>query len=135
MGRSTDNVSANEAAHLMNEVQRRRRWTFFQKLRVAQEASVPGMTVTSVARKYGMAPSQLFRWRKLLLKGSQEIASASDQGFAQGELRELKRRVRELERLLGRATLENEILRETVALEKSRSQPGEGRGPLTDRYR
>jgi transposase len=135
MGRSTDNVSANEAAHLMNEVQRRRRWTFFQKLRVAQEASVPGMTVTSVARKYGMAPSQLFRWRKLLLKGSQEIASASDQGFAQGELRELKRRVRELERLLGRATLENEILRETVALEKSRNQPGEIRGPLTDRYR
>jgi transposase len=93
------------------------------------------MTVTSVARKYGMAPSQLFRWRKLLLKGSQEIASASDQGFAQGELRELKRRVRELERLLGRATLENEILRETVALEKSRNQPGEIRGPLTDRYR
>ena len=135
MGRSTDNVSANEAAHLMNEVQRRRRWTFFQKLRVAQEASVPGMTVTSVARKYGMAPSQLFRWRKLLLKGSQEIASASDQGFAQGELRELKRRVRELERLLGRATLENEILRETVALDKSRNQPGEIRGPLTDRYR
>jgi transposase len=135
MGRSTDNVSANEAAHLMNEVQRRRRWTYFQKLRVAQEASVPGMTVTSVARKYGMAPSQLFRWRKLLLKGSQEIASASDQGFAQGELRELKRRVRELERLLGRATLENEILRETVALEKSRNQPGEIRGPLTDRYR
>jgi transposase len=81
------------------------------------------MTVTSVARKYGMAPSQLFRWRKLLLNAGQEIVSASDQGLAHGELRELMRRVRELERLLGRATLENEILRETVALEKSRRQP------------
>ena len=135
MARVKDIVSDIEPAHGMNQVQHRRRWTFLQKLRVAQESSVPGMTVTSVARKYGMAPSQLFRWRKLLLKAGQEIVSVSDQGFADGELRELKRRVRELERLLGRATLENEILRETVALQKSRRQPGEDRGPLTDRYR
>ena len=119
----------------MNEVQHRRRWTFVQKLRVAQEASVPGMTVTSVARKYGMAPSQLFRWKKLYLKGGQEIVSATDQGSANGELRDLKRRVRELERLLGKTTLENEILRETVALEKSRRQPGEDLWAPTDRYR
>jgi len=135
MAKGTDIVSDIEPAHVMNEVQHRRRWTFLQKLRVAQEASVPGMTVTSVARKYGMAPSQLFRWRKLLLNAGQEIVSASDQGFADGELRELKRRVRELERLLGRATLENEILRETVALGKSRIQSGKDRRPLIERYR
>jgi transposase len=135
MARGKDIVSNIEPAHGMNQVEHRRRWTFLQKLRVAQEASVPGMTVTSVARKYGMAPSQLFRWRKLLLNAGQEIVSASDQGFADGELRELKRRVRELERLLGRATLEIEILRETVALGKSRSQPGIDHGPVTDRYR
>jgi len=135
MARGKDIVSDIEPAHGMNQVQHRRRWTFLQKLRVAQEASVPGMTVTSVARKHGMAPSQLFRWRKLLLNAGQEIVSASDQGFADGELRELKRRVRELERLLGRATLENEILRETVSLGKSRSQPGKDRRLLTERYR
>ena len=135
MARGTDNVSDIKAAHIMNEVQHRRRWTFLQKLRVAQEASVPGMTVTSVARKYGMAPSQLFRWRKLYLKGGQEIVSATDQGSANGELRDLKRRVRELERLLGKTTLENEILRETVALEKSRRQPGEDLWAPIDRYR
>ena len=95
MARGTDNVPDIETAHLMNEVRRRRRWTFLQKLRVAQEASVPCMTVTSVARKYGMAPSQLFRWRKLFLKAGQEIVSASDQGFGHGELRELKSPVRE----------------------------------------
>lgn len=135
MARGTDNVSDNEAAHPMNEVQHRRRWTFLQKLRVAQEASAPGMTVTSVARKYGMAPSQLFRWRKLFLTAGQEIVSASDQGFAPGELRELKCRVRELERLLGKATVENEILRETVVLVKLRRQPGEDFWPFTDRHR
>jgi hypothetical protein len=40
-----------------------------------------------------------------------------------------------LERLLGKATLENEILRETVALGKSRIQSGKDRRPLIERYR
>ena len=134
MARGKDIVSYIEPAHGMNQVQHRRRWTSLQKLRVAQEASAPRMSVTSVARKYGMAPSQLFRWRKPLQNVGQEIISAGDQGFAHGELRELKRRmIRELERLLGRATLENEILKETVALEKSRSQRGVDRRPPTDR--
>jgi transposase len=93
------------------------------------------MTVTSVARKYGMAPSQLFRWRRLLLQGSQEIVSDSDQGSARGELQDLKLRMRELERLLGMATLENEILRKTIILENSRKQLGEDRGPHINHYR
>ena len=135
MARDKDNVPEMEPAYSMNQVQHRRRWAFFQKLQVVQEASVAGMTVTAVAKKYGMAPSQLFRWKKLLLNAGEEIVSASDQGSADGELQELKRRVRELERLLGRATLENEILRETIALGKARSQPGKDRSPLTDRYR
>ena len=135
MARGAHSVSDIVAANGKNQVQHRRRWTFIQKLRVAQEASLPGMTVTSVARKNGIAPSLLFRWRKLLLMGGQEIVSASDEGIAHEELWKLKRRMRELERLLGRATVENEILRETVALQKSRRQPGEDRGPLTDRYR
>lgn len=132
MTRGKDIVSGRKPGHAMNQVQRRRRWTFLQKLRVAQEASFPGMTVTSVAQKYGMAPSQLFRWRKLLRNAGQEIVSASENGFTDGELRELKRRVRDLERLLGRATLENEILRETVALRNARGQPGQDPKPLTD---
>lgn len=113
----------------MPEVQQRRRWTFIQKLRVAQEASAPGTSVSSIARKYGLAPSQLFRWRKILLEGSQAHVSIVDRTSAQGELRELNRRVRELERLLGKATLENEILRETVILQKRES--GDGKVPST----
>lgn len=37
-----------------------------------------------------------------------------------GEILELRRRVRELERLLGKATVENEILRESIVLDKQR---------------
>lgn len=129
MTSSTDNRIDLENAQLMTEVQQRRRWTFIQKLRVVQEASAPGTSVSSIARKYGMAPSQLFRWRKILLEGSQVHVSTVDRTSAQGELCELNRRVRELERLLGKATLENEILRETVALQKHES--GDGKVPST----
>ncbi|MGQ0810507.1 MAG: transposase [Nitrospiraceae bacterium] len=123
MPRPANVVSGSERGEVMPEAQRRRRWSFIQKLRAAQEASAPGMTVSSVARKYGMAPSQLFRWRKLLSKGSQETALADDQVVVVGQMTELRRQIRELERLLGKKTLENELLRETIALEKSKRQP------------
>lgn len=123
MAKDTNQFSEIAPGEVLSSGRLRRRWTFMEKLRAAQEASAPGTTVSSVARKYGMAPSQLFRWRKLFLKRDQEIDGASYQVSADGELRELKCRVRELERLLGKATLDNEILRETAALEKTRSQP------------
>jgi len=135
MTRSTDNRIDLQNGQLMTEVQQRRRWTFIQKLRVAQEASAPGTSVSSIARKYGMAPSQLFRWRKILLEGSQVHVSTVDPTSSQGELRELNRRVRELERLLGKATLENEILRETVALQKRESGDGKVPSAFPDYHR
>jgi transposase len=109
--------SGLERGEMLIGVQRRRRWTFMEKLRAAQEASAPGTTVSSVARKYGMAPSQLFRWRKVIL----------DHAVVITEVRELNRQIRELERLLGKKTLENETLREAIALEMARN----GRIPLT----
>ena len=59
--------SANEFAtvELVNEVQRRR-WPLAEKLRIVEESSRPGMSVSYVARKHGIAPNQLFRWRKLM---------------------------------------------------------------------
>jgi transposase len=55
-----------------------------------------------------------------MTEGGQEAVRAEDQVVAAAEVRELKRQIRELERLLGKKTLENEILREAVALAKSK---------------
>ena len=45
----------------------------------------------------------------------------SEEGVVpKGQVRELERRVRELERILGRKTLENEILREAVKLAREK---------------
>ncbi len=121
MAKEANHTAGPVMGDVLMEVQRRRRWTFVDKLRAAQEASAPGNSVSSVARKYGMAPSQLFRWRKVILDFTIEPATADHQTVVVTEVRELKRQIRELERLLGKKTLENETLREAIALEKSRS--------------
>lgn len=105
-----------ESIEVVTSVQRRRRWTLPEKLRAVDELNVPGMTVSYVARKYGISPSLLFRWKKLMSEGGKQAIKADDEVVAAAELRELKKRVRELERVLGRKTLENEILKEAVAV-------------------
>lgn len=47
-------------------------------------------------------------------EGGKEAVRADDAVVSAAEVRALQKRVRELERVLGRKTLENEILREAV---------------------
>lgn len=47
-------------------------------------------------------------------EGGKEAVRADDAVVSVAEVRALQKRVRELERVLGRKTLENEILREAV---------------------
>lgn len=133
MPSATSSAPDPDRVEVVTSVQRRRRWPLSEKLRAVEEASAPGMTVSYIARKYGIAPSLLFKWRRLMTEGGQEAVRAEDQVVAAAEVRELKRQIRELERLLGKKTLENEILRETLALAKSKKllshapwQPEEG---------
>ena len=119
MPSATTSASDPDRVEVVTSVQRRRRWPLSEKLRAVEEASAPGMTVSYIARKYGIAPSLLFKWRRLMTEGGQEAVRAEDQVVAAAEVRDLKRQIRELERLLGKKTLENEILREALALAKS----------------
>lgn len=99
---------------MITGVQRRRRWRLDEKIRAVEESSIPGMTVSFVARKYGISPSLLFRWRKLMAEGGKVAVGADDAVVSAQEQRELKRRIRDLERALGRKTLEVEILKEAI---------------------
>jgi transposase len=97
-------------------IQRRRRYSAHQKLAVLQEAAQPGMTISFVARRHGIAPSLIFGWRRRMSEGGKEAVRADDEVVAKAEVLALQKRVRELERVLGKKTLENEILREAVKL-------------------
>lgn len=101
-------------------VARRRRWSAEQKLRIVEESFTTGESVSVVARRHGVAPNLLFRWRRLMSEGGAAAVSADDGVTSNAEVRRLEDRIRELERQLGRKTLEAEILRE--AIEKSRAK-------------
>jgi transposase len=49
--------------------ERRRRWNLQGKLQIVEETLQPGVTVTEVARRHGLAPSVVFTWRRLAREG------------------------------------------------------------------
>jgi transposase len=79
---------------------------------MVEETFAPGMTVSLVARQPGVAPNQLFTWRRLV--GSLTAASSGEEVVPAPDYRALQNQVRELHRLLGKKTLEAEILEEAL---------------------
>ncbi|ANY77708.1 transposase [Microvirga ossetica] len=49
--------------------ERRRRWSLQDKLQIVDETLQPGVTVTEVARRHGLAASVVFTWRRLAREG------------------------------------------------------------------
>ena len=109
----------------------RRYWPAAEKLRIVEE-TLGGESVSSVARRNGVSPNLLYRWRRLMLEGGATAVGNDDNVTANRAVRQLEDRIRELERQLGRKTLEAEILRE--ALDKSRAKKPTllARSSLTD---
>jgi len=107
---------------VISGVARRRRFPTEQKLAIVAETFQPGMSISYVARRHGLAPSLVFRWRRLMSEGGKEAVRADDDVVAASEARKLEERVRDLERLLGRKTLEVEILKEALELSRSKKQ-------------
>ena len=99
---------------VITAVQRRRRWTAGEKVRIVEETYEPGATVSLVARRHGVAPNQLFTWRRLVAQGGLTAAGAGEAVVPASEYRALQGQIRELQRLLGKKTLEVEILKEAI---------------------
>src|SRR5262249_24844371 len=99
---------------------KRRRFTAEEKRRLVMEASEPGSSISLVARRNCLSSSMLFCWRRLMEQGELEILGADEQVVPLSEARQLRARVRELERLLGKKTLETEILKEALELTRSK---------------
>lgn len=101
---------------VVTSVERRRRWSTAEKIRLVEEAMQPGLSVSYVARRAGIAPSQLFAWKRRMLEGGATAVRADDDVVGVARVRELEKRVRDLERMLGRKTMEAEILKEALEL-------------------
>jgi transposase len=92
---------------------RRRRFTSEEKRQFITQAMAPGESMSSVGRRHGLSVSLLFRWRRQL--DSDLDQKRTSEAGARSESRDLRERVRELERLLGRKTLEVELLQQELS--------------------
>ena len=105
-----------ECNEIIHSTKSRRRWTAYEKQQLVQETYQGGMTVSFVARKHGISPSQLFYWRKLMDTSGLTAVKAEEMVVPESEVKELKRKIKQLEQVLGKKTMENEILKEAVKL-------------------
>ncbi|WP_407226788.1 IS3 family transposase [Escherichia coli] len=94
--------------------EKRRRRTTQEKIAIVQQSFEPGMTVSLVARQHGVAASQLFLWRKQYQEGSLTAVAAGEQVVPASELAAAMKQIKKLQRLLGKKTMENELLKEAV---------------------
>jgi transposase len=75
----------------------------------------PRETVSSTVRRHGVAPNLPYRRRRLLREGGAAAVDSDEPLIGNSEVKKLEDRLRELERMLGRKTMEVEILREALS--------------------
>lgn len=120
---TSDPIAPPVLGGILSGVQRRRRWSTTEKIRLVEESQQPGLSVSFVARRYGLSPSLLFSWKRRMLKVGHQAVHANEEVVGTSRVRELKRHVRDLERLLGCETMKVEILKEVLASRHKRSDP------------
>lgn len=117
-----------EPIDVLTQREQRRRRSVEEKLAIVRETFEPGASVSGVARRHQVNANQVFAWRKLYQDGSLSAVSAGEQVVPASDLAEAMKQIRELQRLLGKKTMEVEILREAV--EYGRAKKLIARSPL-----
>ncbi|CAN7747716.1 IS3 family transposase [Ensifer adhaerens] len=109
-------TSSNFKMEVLSGPERRRRWSTAEKLAIIHETYEVDATVSIVARRHGIQPNQLFAWRKLASQGALTATAAEEEVVPASEYRALQAQVKELQRLLGKKTMESEILKEALEI-------------------
>jgi transposase len=100
MGRSTEKETG------LGEQRKYRSWTAQQKLEIVLAGLRGDRSVRDVCREHAISETLFYGWRDQLLEAGRERFAGKEE--RQGE-RELRRKVAELERALGRKTYELEL--------------------------
>ena len=107
-------IRHTESVEAILKDQRRRRWSLQERAALVRRTYEPGMSVSRVALQEGVAASLLFQWRKLERQGALTAVSLGEAVVPSSELAAARAEIAKLQRVLGKKTLENEILREAV---------------------
>jgi transposase-like protein len=88
--------------------------------RAVEEALQSGTNISLVARRHGLSPSLLFRWRELAEEGSLSDVLADESVVPISQAQALEQQVQQLQCLLVKRTAECEILREVVQVGRAK---------------
>src|SRR6266511_2951338 len=105
MGRSTDKETG------LSEQRKYRSWSAKRKIEIVLAGLRGDRSVREVCREHEISETLYYGWREKLLEDGREALAGKEE--RSGE-RELRRKVRELERALGRKTYELEIAGEAL---------------------
>ena len=94
---------------------KRRRFTRDFKLQVLREIE-SGKTIVQAAREHEIHPNLITRWRSLRDQYSQQAFAGN------GNTYKLEARIAELERMVGRLTMENDFFKKALALLEARKR-------------
>ncbi|HJS94077.1 MAG TPA: transposase [Solirubrobacteraceae bacterium] len=91
----------------LSEKKQYRTWTVAQKLEIVLAGLRGDRSIAELCREHQISENLYYTWREKLLEGGAERLAGKEE---RTELVELRKRVRDLERTLGRKTYELEIL-------------------------
>jgi transposase len=83
-------TDAPEKVEVITSVQRRRRWSAAEKMRMVEESLEPGASVSLVARRHGVNTNQLFTWRRLAAHRAFTAAAAGEEVVPASDYRALQ---------------------------------------------
>ena len=104
-----------ERIEVITSFQRRRRYTGQEKAQFVAMTMQPGSSVSSVARQ-----CLLFKWKKLMQDGGVTAVEANDQVVSVSDYNSLLKKVKQLEQMLGRKTVEAEILKDALEIAQTK---------------
>jgi transposase len=96
----------------LSEQRKYRTWTAKQKLEIVLAGLKGDRSVRDVCREHGISETLYYGWRDKLIEGGLEVLAGKEERAGE---RELRRKVAELERALGRKTYELEIAGKALA--------------------
>jgi len=85
-------------SEIITDSGRRRHWSTPEKLRIVKETLDGLESILVVARRNGVAPNLLYRWRRLRLEGGSVAVADDDDVTSNRQVPEMDNRIRELER-------------------------------------
>ena len=105
------------AAKAIKDIRRatRKQYSAEEKIRIVLDGLRGEETIAELCRREGIAQSIYYKWSKAFLEaGKRRLAGDTDRAASTGEVKDLRREVRELKEVVAEQTLELRLLKKSM---------------------